>query len=84
MSAWQQHYDPQTINMMAYNGAEKGCSGTKEELVMELMALPDGDDVYPGTSQEKKSLPSSGATASRTTGGRVVRTIWYIYSRTGG
>ena len=68
MSAWQQHY-PQTINMMAYNGAEKGCSGTKEELVMELMALPDGND----TSQEKKSLPSSGATASRTTGGRVVR-----------
>ena len=45
MSAWQQHY-PQTINMMAYNGAEKGCSGTKEELVMELMALPDGNDVY--------------------------------------
>ena len=31
---------------MAYNGAEKGCSGTKEELVMELMALPDGDDAY--------------------------------------
>ena len=47
LSAWQQHY-PQTINMiMAYNGAEKGCSGTKEELVMmELMAFPDGDDAY--------------------------------------
>ena len=45
MSAWQQHY-PQTINMMAYNGAEKGCSGTKEELVIELTALLDSADAY--------------------------------------
>ena len=32
--------------MMDYNGAEKGCSGTKEELVMELAAFPDRDDAY--------------------------------------
>ena len=45
LSAGQQHH-PQTTNMMDYNGAEKGCSGTKEELVMDLMAFPDGDNAY--------------------------------------
>ena len=45
LSAGQQHL-PQTTNMMDYNGAEKGCSGTKEELVMEVSALPNRDDAY--------------------------------------
>ena len=39
---------------MDYNGAEKGCSATKEELVMELAALPDQDDAY--LSGEKRFI----------------------------
>ena len=38
--------------MMDYNGAEKGCSGTKGELVIELAALPDRTDA--NCSGEKK------------------------------
>ena len=32
--------------MLDYNGAEKGCSGTKEGVVMMLTALVDGPDAY--------------------------------------
>ena len=51
LSAGQQH-PPQTTNMMDYNGAEKGCSGTKGDLVIELAALPDRTDA--NCSGEKK------------------------------
>ena len=51
LSARQQHH-PQTTNMMDYNGAEKGRSGTKEELMMELVEFPDRADAY--LSGEKK------------------------------
>ena len=37
---------PQITIMLDYNGAEKGCSGTKEGVVMVITAFADGADAY--------------------------------------
>ena len=44
--------------MMDYNGAEKGCSGTKEGLVMVITAFADGADAYLVGGKEFKYVPS--------------------------